>query len=146
MGAKALSLKKKIEKKILAIGGKALLRKVQKAAAKRLKALKPSLHLKHGWVKHVSKKTEYIHGIPVGHQNCFERACVTKEKDGTCGAMVISCGINGKPPPAAHRKKLSKKAAMYKIKGLVALKKKVAAAGAIAEAKEHANEHAGKKY
>ena len=37
--AKALSLKKKIEKKILAIGGKALLRKVQKAAAKRLVAL-----------------------------------------------------------------------------------------------------------
>jgi hypothetical protein len=137
--AKALSLKKKIEAKILAIGGKALLRKVQKAAAKRLKVLKPKMHLNHGWVKPVSKKTEYIHGIPVGHQKCFERACVKKEANGTCGAMVISCGVHGKPPRKSQRTKLSKKAALFKIKKLIALKKKLAQAGAVSEAKEHAS-------
>merc|ERR1711985_162700 len=104
--AKALSLKKKIEAEILAIGGKALLRKVQKAAAKRLKVLKPKMHLNHGWVKRVSKKTEYIHGMP---------------------------------PRKSQRTKLSKKAALFKIKKLIALKKKVAQAGTVSEAKEHAS-------
>jgi len=58
---------------------------------------------------------EKINGIPVGHQKCYMRACVHKVIDPatqkvSCGAAVISCGVNGKKPK--DTRKLSKKAAL----------------------------------
>jgi len=54
------------------------------------KALSPSASAPQG---------DTIDGIPVGHRKCFERACVSKLPDGSCGAAVITCGAqNGKAP------------------------------------------------
>jgi len=39
------------------------------------------------------------HGLPVGHRKCFERACISKLPDGSCGAAVISCGAEGGAAP-----------------------------------------------
>merc|ERR1712216_762275 len=57
-----------------------------------------------------AKPQKTIDGIPVGHRQCFERACISRTPDGECGAAVISCGTDGKKPD--HTGKLSKKAAL----------------------------------
>jgi len=61
------------------------------------------------------KHTDTINGIPVGHQKCFERACISRDTQGHCAAAVISCGVNGKKP--AHTGELSKEDALKKVKG-----------------------------
>jgi len=117
---KVVQKKKMLEKKIRAMGGKALLRKVQRAAFKKIF---PNLKIpKHAKAQDSKHKPDMIDGIPVSHKKCFERACVHREKNGVCGAMVISCGRGNKKPPRPDRALINKDSALKKIKNLVPVK------------------------
>merc|ERR1712072_609124 len=56
---------------------------------------------------------KFLHGLPVSHNKCYERACIKRDADGKCGAAVISCGRNGKKPK--NISKLSRKEALKKV-------------------------------
>merc|ERR1712093_730058 len=99
--------KKTLEKKLLKAGGKKALRTAQKAALKKMGVHLPS----------PMAHTKKINGIPVGHRKCFERACLRKTADGSCAAVVITCGHGGKAP--THTSKLSRKAAYAKVKNVL---------------------------
>merc|ERR1711939_42828 len=96
--------KASLEKKLLKAGGKKVLRKAQRAALKKMGVSVPA-------------HTKKINGIPVGHRKCFERACLKKMADGSCAAVVITCGHGGKAP--THTSKLSRKAAYAKVKNVL---------------------------
>jgi len=98
--------KKALEKKLVKAGGHAALRKAQRGALKKMGV-------------HVPQKAhgKEINGIPVGHRKCFERACLRKSANGSCAAVVITCGHGGKAP--THTSKLSRKAAYAKVKSVL---------------------------
>merc|ERR1711939_392456 len=99
-------LKKALEKKLVKAGGHAALRKAQRGALKKMGV-------------HVPQKAhgKEINGIPVSHRKCFERACLRKSANGSCAAVVITCGHGGKAP--THTSKLSRKAAYAKVKSVL---------------------------
>jgi hypothetical protein len=92
---------KKVTKKK---GAKQLAQKVKsvKAAFKKAEQVKKATPADHGT----------IDGVPVGHNHCFERACITKDKDGSCGVAVITCAKHGKPK---HTGQLPKQQALKKV-------------------------------
>lgn len=58
-----------------------------------------------------------VHGLPMGHRQCYERACMTRAKDGSCAAMVIACGDqNGNAPKVERRHKVGKEQAIKELK------------------------------
>merc|ERR1711907_823542 len=105
--AKIMKNKKALEKKLLKVGGKKLLHKAEsKALAHILGKAKQQ--------PHAAAKT--VDGIPVGHRKCYERACLRHFPNGTCAAVVVTCGnANGKKPAKASRMRISKAQALKKV-------------------------------
>jgi len=102
--SKVLKQKQALKKKLKSAAGKALLRKAKRQALKKLgHEAAPEAH-------HV--KT--LNGIPVSNRKCYERACIKKMANGSCGAVVITCGTATQKP--AHTSKLTPQAAMAKVK------------------------------
>jgi len=105
---------KKVTTTAKKVGARSIVKKMKKHVTKQLaKKVKA--------VKAASKSSkpgdhDSIDGVPVGHNHCFERACVTKDKDGSCGVAVITCAKHGKP---AHTGKLPKKVALKKVAKLM---------------------------
>merc|ERR1711939_1045146 len=93
--AHVMKQKKALEKKLVKVGGKKLLHKAESKAIAHIAAMekkKPGHHVK------------TVDGIPMGHRKCYERACLRHLANGTCAAVVVTCGgSNGKKPAKASR-------------------------------------------